>query len=116
MADIQEAKKELLESCNQFVALFGDEPVKDNPGFMKLTGKIYLRLEEVLKGGSIKDKEEALKAFAHVLKAFEGMHKKMWKGLSKEEAKELLKKSPYLNPEQFDEMEKLQQDLLKLIS
>lgn len=115
MANVQEAKKELLEACKLGVALFGDEKLPKDLKVMELNNKILRNLEQVLKEGSIKDQEEALKAFAGVLYAFKGVHNQIWGKFPSADAKALLKNNPYFGEKQFDELRKLEEDLLKLV-
>jgi len=114
MADIQEAKKELLDVCDQCVALFGGKPLSGDVNLINLNGKMFAKLQEVLKEGSIKDQEEALKAFARVIKAFKD-GPNPWNHFSPKQARAKLKDNPYFGQKEFDKMQKLQDDLLKLV-
>lgn len=114
MANVEEAKKELLDVCNQCIALFGDKPLSGDVNLINLNGKLFAKLQEVLKEGSIQDQEEALKAFARVLKAFKDGPNPFFH-VSPEKSRAKLKNNPYFNEKEFDKLQKLQQDLLKLV-
>lgn len=124
MLNIQQVKKELLEECDKFISSFQDKSKnhKDKvPNILAINKNIFVKLQEVLKGGNEADKKEALIAFARVSRVFGNIANQITTsmGISPETMKplmdpNLLKGNAFIKPEQIEMMRKLGEDLEKL--
>lgn len=85
MANVKNAKKELLQDCGKFLAVLEKKPKLNESieivDVVSLNRNISKNLQDILKNGNLKDKEEAMIAYSRVVTTFGNLAKKFSEGL-----------------------------------